>query len=411
MFKKVMALVGSLMILAGCGSRGPIVKEEVPVLAESKEMVLVGTGEDKAPAPAKEEAPNKTKASKAEKVDRPKSEVPVYDESNTATEVWYGDIEHIFFHPLIVFPELAFDGSYREKGFDDWMITRDELIKIIDNLYARDYMLIRAEDAFKEVNGRWQRNPELRFPKGKKPLILTIDDLSYNEVYQGRGFADKLVLDEKGRVTAQYTEAGKVKTSRDYEVATYVNKFVEEHPDFAWKGARGILALTGYEGVLGYRTQEGAPNRALEVEKAKEIARVLKKDGWEFSNHSYGHFSLPNHPLKKLRADTAAWQKEVVPIVGKTHIYTLPYGNLPHEIKEKKKIDHLVDNGYHIIFAVGIEPYIAPNKKSPSRVIQDRRAIDGHSMRKSGKLDDLFPVKDVFSKSRKANPVGHDNEV
>ena len=33
-----------------------------------------------------------------------------------------------------------------------------------------------------------------------------------------------------------------------------LNTFLEEHPDGAYKGARGMIALTGYNGVFGYRT-------------------------------------------------------------------------------------------------------------------------------------------------------------
>lgn len=35
-----------------------------------------------------------------------------------------------------------------------------------------------------------------------------------------------------------------------------LNKFVKEHPDFSLNGEKGVVALTGYEGVLGYRTNE-----------------------------------------------------------------------------------------------------------------------------------------------------------
>ncbi|MCL5677303.1 MAG: hypothetical protein M1602_05490, partial [Firmicutes bacterium] len=34
-----------------------------------------------------------------------------------------GPIEHIFFHPLIAYPELAFDNDSLARGYDDWFIT------------------------------------------------------------------------------------------------------------------------------------------------------------------------------------------------------------------------------------------------------------------------------------------------
>ena len=35
-----------------------------------------------------------------------------------------------------------------------------------------------------------------------------------------------------------------------------VEAFIQEHPDFSNNEARGILGLTGYNGILGYRTDD-----------------------------------------------------------------------------------------------------------------------------------------------------------
>lgn len=231
--------------------------------------------------------------------EKPSGVLPEFNEDNTITKLWEGPVEHAFFHPLIIAPEKAFDGSYRERGFDDWMVTQDEMKKIFAHLYKRDFVLVKPSEVFKKINGRWQRNPNLRMPKGKKPIIISIDDLSYNEVYQGHGFSDKLVLDSAGKVTAEYTEEGVKKQARDHEIATYINQFVEDHPDFSWKGARGMLALTGYEGILGYRTQEDAPNRSAQIEAVKPVIQALRNDGWEFSSHSFSHDSINHLSMKK----------------------------------------------------------------------------------------------------------------
>ncbi len=323
--------------------------------------------------------------------------------------LWDGEIEHIFFHPLIIYPEKAFDGSYRERGFDDWMITRDEMFKIFVDLYERNFILVNATEAFVEIDGTWQRNPEFKVPEGLKPLIITIDDLSYNEVYQGNGYSEKLVLNADGQVTAQYLDGDEVKEGRDYEIATYINQFVEEYPDFSLNNARGVLALTGYEGILGYRTQVGADNRDEEIRQAQLVADQLKKDGWLFSSHSYGHNNLPGLSLETLETDTIDWLDEVGSIVGETTIYTLPFGNMPTGEDRVDKAAILTDLGFHIIFSVGYESYIEPNDDHPEYILQDRRAIDGFSMRLDGRLDDLIDVDEVFSEFRKENPVGPDN--
>ena len=37
-----------------------------------------------------------------------------------------GIVEHLFFHPVIAYPELAFDGDAQANGLDDYMVTVDE---------------------------------------------------------------------------------------------------------------------------------------------------------------------------------------------------------------------------------------------------------------------------------------------
>ena len=56
--------------------------------------------------------------------------------------------------------------------------------------------------------------------------------------------------------------------------------FVEDHPDFSYRGAKAVLALTGYNGLFGHRTH--AAGRALLGEEQYEedvIIRVNAGDG------------------------------------------------------------------------------------------------------------------------------------
>ena len=69
------------------------------------------------------------------------------------------------------------------------------------------------------------------------------------------------------------TPEGQIVTG-DYDLVPILNRFIAEHPDFSYRGARAILAFTGYEGVLGYRTKPsyegalGSEAYAAEVEAA-----------------------------------------------------------------------------------------------------------------------------------------------
>ncbi|MCL5045206.1 MAG: hypothetical protein M1598_00015, partial [Actinobacteria bacterium] len=61
-----------------------------------------------------------------------------------------GPIENIFFHPLIAYPELAFDNDSLSRGYDDWFVTVPEFRKILDALYKNNYILISINDVFEE---------------------------------------------------------------------------------------------------------------------------------------------------------------------------------------------------------------------------------------------------------------------
>lgn len=152
---------------------------------------------------------------------------------------------------------------------------------------------------------------------------------------------------------------------------------MKEHPDFSFNGAKGILALTGYEGILGYRTHELTnKSYAHEKDEAKRVVDKLKKDGWEFASHGYGHLNTRKVSLSTLRSDTQRWKEEVESLIGKTNIYIYPYGSsvLPGD----PKFQALRDYGFSIFCSVGPDPYLSI---SSQYAMMDRVHIDGIGLR------------------------------
>ncbi|NUK31324.1 polysaccharide deacetylase family protein [Parageobacillus sp. VR-IP] len=309
--------------------------------------------------------------------------VPVPPQANPKEElvVYNGPIEHIFFHPLIIYPELAFDGDAMSKGYDDYFVTVKEFKKMLDSLYRKNFMLIKMSDLFQEqmINGKVTlTKKELKLPKNKKPLIISVDDLNYYQYMKENGNAYKLIIDREGEIaTYSKDKTGAEIISRDNEIVPILNSFVKEHPDFSFNGAKGILALTGYEGILGYRTHE-LTNKSYAHEKdgAKRVVDKLKKDGWEFASHGYGHLDTRKVSLSTLRSDTERWKKEVEPLIGKTNIYIYPYGSsvLPGD----PKFQALRDYGFSIFCSVGPNPYLSI---SSQYAMMDRVHIDGIGLR------------------------------
>lgn len=297
-----------------------------------------------------------------------------------------GPVEHIFFHPLIAFPELAFDGDAISDGYDNWFVTVPEFQVMLEELYQRNYILIDIHSLYQveEKEGRTailQR--KLTLPVGKKPLILSVDDMNYYEYMRQNGNVWRLVSDENGSVTTwAKTSAGEEKTSRLWDLVPILDDFVSEHPDFSWQGAKGLLALTGYEGILGYRTNDkDSPSYENDKREAEKIVVKLKESGWTFASHSWGHLDVHKSSLSRLKRDTKRWKDEVEPLVGPTDIFIYPYGSSVQT--RDPKFRYLQSQGFVVFCSVGPAPYLAFRDNA---MLMDRRHIDGMALRTQRKL-------------------------
>ena len=289
-------------------------------------------------------------------------------------QVYQGDIAHVFYHPVITEPKVAFTQEKNQaKGNFDWMITADEFKRSLNELYKHHYILIDPHEAY-DLKGKTITRKELKLPKGKKPLILSIDDMNYYEYMRGHGYADRLVLDQKQHVVSETKDKnGKVTTSETNDIVPILNQFVKDHPDFSLNGQKGVVALTGYNGVLGYRTNELNNKDYLKRKRdAKKVVKAMKRDGWTFASHSWGHIDFANSSYDQIVRDTKRWKNEVEPIIGKTDVFIYPHGA---QDRGSKAYQYLVrDEGFKFLAGVGPNNFTDIGNDS---VYQDRVAIDG----------------------------------
>jgi hypothetical protein len=274
-----------------------------------------------------------------------------------------------------VYPELAFSkNDHSAKIFSDYMITKTEFEKVLQELYKNNFVLVDINSIYGvSPDGKvLSKTPEV--PKGKKPLIISLDDLSYYNFMKGRGFADKLVLDQDGNVATQVnTPDGKTIITKDGDVVPILDDFIKAHPDFSINGARGVIALTGYEGILGYRIEDPS-----QVEKVKKIVEKLKEAGWKFASHSYSHdksFSNGTISLADLQADTQKWENQIEPLVGNTDIFVGPFGGVFKDNDLRNK--YLVSQGFRMFLGVGMDMYLHYYSDC---VVMDRADIDGYRL-------------------------------
>lgn len=312
---------------------------------------------------------------------------------------WDGIVEHLFFHPVIAYPELAFDGDNQANGLDDYMVTVNEYNKILQSVYDKGYVLVDIGSVWSEMtedNGqpKMVRNT-LYLPEGKKPLILSYDDTNYYPYMLENGFTYQLIIGQDGRIASYGKDPqGQDVISRDLDAIPILDKFVEEHPDFSPFGAKGCLSLTGYAGILGYRTQtdteswsdEQEANRQKEREAVQPIIAELKRTGWTFGSHTWGHIRLGGkNGLQAVQADTQRWYDEVGSLVGPTTILFYPHGERPdgNDWKNTGPIfQYLQSTGFRVFCSVGIESF-SYIKKDICAVICDRLHPDGTTLRHS----------------------------
>lgn len=390
LLKRLLLLTLSLTLVLGLGACG----KKVP-----------GSAESTAPSESVEPTPSPTP--EPEDTSEPYTpEVPLVAWGKNKV------VEHIFFHPVIAYPQWAFhdcpSSKSQKEGLDDWMVTVEEYNKILQSLYDNDYVLVNMNDVWSEYTTesgetRMQRNI-LMIPEGKKPLIISFDDVNYYDYMLEEGFTSKLVIATDGELWAECTDpyTGETFLTQDLDAVTILDKFVEEHPDFSPFGVKGCLSLTGYQGILGYRTNTDSAhvndpafeaNRQKEIEAVKPIIRKLKETGWYFGSHTWGHINLSNKSMGYIQQDAQKWADEVGSLVGPTQILFYPHGARPdgdHDQGEDygEQFKWLQSQGFRIFASVGTESY-SQIKKTISAVICDRLHPDGKTLR-SGKAREKY---------------------
>ena len=289
-------------------------------------------------------------------------------------------VPHVFFHSLINDSrgfDPAVNGDFVAMDNGCWMCSTSEFKAMLQQMYEAGYVLVRLRDLVVEnVDGEgrvhYTPNTSLMLPPDKKGLVFSEDDLSYYHASDNQGIASRLVLDADGRVVCEYTDADGVMHTGSYDVVPILNDFIDEHPDFSYHNARGMIALTGYNGVFGYRTDsvyltrdaerldpdqivflEAHPDfdYDAEVAAARTIADALKAEGWEFASHTWGHRHADTASLEALKSDNEKWVDTVEPIVGKTDTIIFAHGSdiagIEAYTADNEKYAYFNEAGYH----------------------------------------------------------------
>lgn len=347
-----------------------------------------------------------------------------YEAEKAACVPWKDNtqISHCFFHSLIADTSLAFGpNSGTLDGYNRYMTTIEEFEKIMQQMYDRGYVLISIHDMCEIVvqdDGTEKMvMKKIYLPEGKIPFVMSQDDVNYYDYMDGEGFANKIVIGEDGKPTCEYIQKDGTVVTGDYDLVPVLDRFIEAHPDFSYRGAKAILAITGYEGTLGYET---APYRYDEVDRlmslsasekeamiqaereaCKEVVAALKADGYEFASHSYGHGNMQTNSVKKYKSDMDRWMKEVGILLGETDVYIYPFGADICDWRgyEGEKYEYAIANGFRYFCNVDSAQYWVQVKADYLR--QGRINFDGERMMKDpDKLSYFYDVDSVLDPVR-----------
>lgn len=346
----------------------------------------------------------------------------------TCTAYPVDQITHVFFHTMIADTSKAFDGDSDEGGYNQVMTTMSEFAAIMESMYEKGYVMVSLHDMCTVNEDGTVTKGEILLPPGKTPFVLSQDDVSYYHYMDGDGFAQKLVLDENGDVKNTYVEDDGSISVGDYDMVPWIDTFVKEHPDFSYHGHKGIIALTGYEGVLGYRTDEVYRTKDSsrvteyqqkffnenpdfdegawqnEVDQATAVANAMKENGWEFASHTWGHISPRDRGLEVTQTDTKRWKENVASIVGDTDVIIFAFGadigDWEPYTSDNELFAYYKEQGFSIFCNVDASStYWVQFGDNYMR--QARRNLDGYRMYYNPELvSDLFSVDAVWDSSR-----------
>lgn len=343
------------------------------------------------------------------------------------------EVTHIFFHTLIHDAAKAFDGDEYEAGYNQFMVTEYEFRSIIQQMYDRGYVMVFLDEiapATEDAGGKKTFAPrDILLPEGKIPFVLSQDDVSYYHYMDGDGYASRLIVDENGDVKNEYIEDDGTVSVGDYDMVPIIDSFVKEHPDFAYHGEKGYIALTGYEGILGYRTDEvyktkqqdrvtvqqqmffdsypgGFDEAAFEkeCEGARKVAEAMKANGWRFASHTWGHQNMSETDgisFDSFVRDTDRWETWVEPLIGETDTLIYAFGGDIRGMEKYsgERFEYFKNCGFDYFCGVDSAKYWL--QVEPDYVRQSRRNVDGYRMYYNPEmLEDLFDVQKAWDPLR-----------
>lgn len=333
------------------------------------------------------------------------------------------EIPNLSFHILIAEAYRTFNHS----GYGDtwkWnFITTSEFSKILQQLYDNGYVLVDMDDVItvtETAEGTSYEVNTLYLPEGKKPIMFTQTQVNYHTYMvdgdgdgladkKGGGFANKLILDETGKLTNELVTKEGTTLRGDYDFVPILEAFIEQHPDFSYRGARAVLAVSGYDGLFGYRTDPETAKKISQEYYEKELAELpavldaLREKGYKFGCYTYGNVAYGDIKADKIKEDLEKWQEEVTPLLGEVEYLVYAKNSdisTGTGLYSGEKYEVLKEAGfqYYLGFCEGNTPWLV---RTNEYIRQGRIVVTGNALQRYPKMfEGLFDTISVLDSNR-----------
>jgi hypothetical protein len=309
-----------------------------------------------------------------------------------------GKIPTLSMHMLIADPELAYNDKQYGSSYKKNFITTDQFRDILDQLYANDCVLVDLLDVYEEMydegTGKIVYVPrELLLPAGKQPILLVETQVNYYAyMLNGAkdnlpdGFASKLCVDENGVFYNEMPLADGNIVTGAYDMVPILEQFIEDNPMFSYHGARAILAVSGYEGLFGYRVTSSlsAEDLAAEEEAAARLCAALQDAGYRIGCYTYSNIDYGKQGASAIQEDLQKWNDKILPMLGEYGCNILVYAR---EADIAGKDADYSGSKFNVMYNAGYRFFLGANSESYSQigdqyVRHDRLCITGEYLTK-----------------------------
>lgn len=333
----------------------------------------------------------------------------------------YSDIANLSFHMLINDMSRALKDTNYGGMYNRNFVTTEEFSKILEQLYAGGYVLVDFDSFVGSSVGLDGNNTyytvPITLPAGRKPIMLTQTQVNYYQfmvdtnkdgtIDCNAGFASRLVLDESGNIKAEYVDENGMTSVGNYDFVPILEAFIEAHPDFSYQGARATLAVSGSEGIFGYRINTSYISSVSQtyydeqVAGAKALVAALREKGYNLACYTYADIPYGEKNANLIQADLQEWNKHIVPVIG--NVDTIVFAKTS-DIGDYSgpKFSVLYDCGFRFFLRHGSAPAAEVNN---TYVRQTRLMVTGNAMQwQSSQFNSYFDAIAILDPVRGSVP-------